>query len=106
MAIDNPILPCTGESIKPFTFTRASTISGGELNCSMPICPGGAFGENFSSSGILEDQIKIGDRIRVGSAEFLVTQPRMPASNLGSDLIVATSRNVSFRANAPDFTWP
>ena len=26
----------------------------------------GAFGENFTSDGILEDQIKIGDRIRIG----------------------------------------
>ena len=45
--------------------------------------PWGAFGENFSSEGILEDQIKIGDRIRVGSAEFMVTQPRMPCFKLG-----------------------
>jgi MOSC domain-containing protein YiiM len=44
--------------------------------------PLGAFGENFTSEGILEDQIKIGDRIRVGSAEFLVTQPRMPCYKL------------------------
>src|SRR6266576_1878805 len=45
--------------------------------------PWGAFGENFSSSGILEDQIKIGDRVRIGSAEFMVTQPRMPCFKLG-----------------------
>ena len=43
----------------------------------------GAFGENFTSEGILEDQIRIGDRIRVGSAEFMVTQPRMPCFKLG-----------------------
>jgi MOSC domain-containing protein YiiM len=45
--------------------------------------PWGAFGENFSAEGILEDQIKIGDRLRVGSAEFMVTQPRMPCYKLG-----------------------
>jgi MOSC domain-containing protein YiiM len=45
--------------------------------------PWGAFGENFTSEGILEDQTKIGDRIRVGSAEFIVTQPRMPCFKLG-----------------------
>jgi MOSC domain-containing protein YiiM len=45
--------------------------------------PWGAFGENFSSNGILEDQIKIGDRLRVRSAEFIVTQPRMPCFKLG-----------------------
>jgi MOSC domain-containing protein YiiM len=45
--------------------------------------PWGAFGENFTSEGILEDWTKIGDRIRVGSAEFMVTQPRMPCFKLG-----------------------
>jgi MOSC domain-containing protein YiiM len=43
----------------------------------------GAFGENFTSEGILEDEIKIGDRVRVGSVEFMVTQPRMPCFKLG-----------------------
>ena len=45
--------------------------------------PWGAFGENFTSDGVLEEQIRIGDRIRVGSAEFIVTQPRMPCYKLG-----------------------
>src|SRR5438874_7189785 len=45
--------------------------------------PWGAFGENFTTDGILEDQVKIGDRIQVGSAEFMVTQPRMPCYKLG-----------------------
>jgi len=45
--------------------------------------PWGAFGENFTADGILEDQIKVGDRFRVGSAELMVTQPRMPCYKLG-----------------------
>jgi MOSC domain-containing protein YiiM len=45
--------------------------------------PWGAFGENFTSEDILEDQVRIGDRLRVGSAEFMVTQPRMPCFKLG-----------------------
>jgi len=45
--------------------------------------PWGAFGENFTSEGVLESQIKIGDRIRIGSADFMVTQPRMPCFKLG-----------------------
>jgi MOSC domain-containing protein YiiM len=45
--------------------------------------PWGAFGENFTTEAILEDQIKVGDRMRVGSAEFMVTQPRMPCFKLG-----------------------
>jgi MOSC domain-containing protein YiiM len=45
--------------------------------------PWGVFGENFTSEGILEDQTRIGDRILVGSAEFMVKQPRMPCFKLG-----------------------
>jgi len=45
--------------------------------------PWGAFGENFTSQDILENQIRIGDRIRIGSADFMVTQPRMPCFKLG-----------------------
>jgi MOSC domain-containing protein YiiM len=45
--------------------------------------PWGAFGENFTTEGLLEPDIAIGDRIRVGSAEFLVTQPRVPCYKLG-----------------------
>jgi len=43
----------------------------------------GAFGENFTTEGLLEETLHIGDRLRVGSSEFLVTQPRMPCFKLG-----------------------
>ena len=44
----------------------------------------GAFGENFTTEGSLDDQaVHIGDRFRIGSAEFVVTQPRMPCFKLG-----------------------
>ena len=45
--------------------------------------PRGAFGENFTTEGLLEDRILVGDNIRIGSAEFTVTQPRMPCFKLG-----------------------
>jgi MOSC domain-containing protein YiiM len=45
--------------------------------------PWGAFGENLTTAGLLEDQVHIGDRFRAGSAEFVVTQPRMPCFKLG-----------------------
>jgi MOSC domain-containing protein YiiM len=45
--------------------------------------PWGAFGENFTTEGLLEEAVHIGDRLRVGSAEFVVTQPRMPCFKLG-----------------------
>jgi MOSC domain-containing protein YiiM len=44
--------------------------------------PWGMFGENLTTEGLLED-VRIGDRFRIGSAEFVVTQPRMPCYKLG-----------------------
>jgi MOSC domain-containing protein YiiM len=43
----------------------------------------GAFGENFTTEGLLENEIAIGDRFRIGTAEFIITQPRMPCYKLG-----------------------
>jgi MOSC domain-containing protein YiiM len=43
----------------------------------------GAFGENFTTRGLLEDRVFIGDRFRIGGAEFEVSQPRMPCYKLG-----------------------
>src|SRR3954462_3259801 len=40
--------------------------------------PWGAFGENLSVEGILEPAVRIGDVFRIGTAEMVVTQPRMP----------------------------
>jgi MOSC domain-containing protein YiiM len=45
--------------------------------------PWGSFGENFTTGGLHEDAVHIGDRLRVGSVEFVVTQPRMPCFKLG-----------------------
>jgi MOSC domain-containing protein YiiM len=45
--------------------------------------PWGSFGENLTTSGLLEDEVRIGDQLRLGSAEFVVTQPRMPCFKLG-----------------------
>jgi MOSC domain-containing protein YiiM len=45
--------------------------------------PWGAFGENLTTEGLLEEKVRIGDRLRIGTAEFVVTQPRMPCFKLG-----------------------
>src|ERR1700738_2807067 len=45
--------------------------------------PMGMFGENFTTDGLSEDSAHLGDRFSVGSAEVVVTQPRMPCYKLG-----------------------
>lgn len=42
----------------------------------------GRFGENLTTEGLREDTLGIGDRLRVGSALLMVTQPRMPCYKL------------------------
>ena len=45
--------------------------------------PMGMFGENFTTDGLSEDSVHLGDRFLVGSAEVVVTQPRLPCYKLG-----------------------
>lgn len=45
--------------------------------------PWGVFGENLTIAGVLEDEVNIGDRFRIGTAKMMVTQPRMPCYKLG-----------------------
>ncbi len=51
-------------------------LGGGEL-------PWGMFGENLTTEGLHERAVNIGDRYRIGTAEFRVTQPRSPCYKLG-----------------------
>jgi MOSC domain-containing protein YiiM len=41
------------------------------------------FGENFTTDGLLENSVHLGDRFSVGSSEVVVTQPRLPCYKLG-----------------------
>jgi MOSC domain-containing protein YiiM len=43
----------------------------------------GQFGENFTTTGLLEEEIFIGDVLRIGVARAQVTQPRSPCFKLG-----------------------
>src|SRR6266496_2461195 len=62
--------------------------------------PWGMFGENFTTTGLFETELNIGDKFRVGSAALMVTEPPMPCYKLGikfgrSDMIkkfLATER--------------
>ena len=43
----------------------------------------GQFGENFTTRGLLEDEVSIGDVFRLGASRVQVTQPRTPCFKLG-----------------------
>ncbi len=65
--------------------------------------PYGMFGENFTTEGLREETVNIGDRFRLGAAEIMVTQPRMPCYKLGikfgrADMVkrFLTSRRTGF----------
>ncbi len=45
--------------------------------------PWGMFGENFTTEGLFETDLHIGDRLRIGSAAVMVRQPRIPCYKLG-----------------------
>jgi MOSC domain-containing protein YiiM len=45
--------------------------------------PWGVFGENLTTTGLFETEVNIGDKFRIGRAEVMVTQPRMPCYKLG-----------------------
>jgi len=45
--------------------------------------PYGMFGENFTVQGLFEDTVNVGDRFRIGEAEIMATEPRLPCYKLG-----------------------
>jgi MOSC domain-containing protein YiiM len=44
--------------------------------------PWGMFGENFTTEGLFESELHIGDRLQIGNAILVVRQPRMPCYKL------------------------
>ncbi|HEY2273790.1 MAG TPA: MOSC and FAD-binding oxidoreductase domain-containing protein [Jatrophihabitantaceae bacterium] len=46
----------------------------------------GQFGENFTVDGLPDDEVCIGDRYRIGEAEFEVSQPRVTCFRVGMRL--------------------
>src|ERR1700751_325090 len=43
----------------------------------------GSFGENLTVDGLADDEVCVGDRYRIGAAEFEVTQPRVTCYRVG-----------------------
>lgn len=51
-----------------------------------PLGAAGGLGENLSSTGLLEPDVRIGDRFRLGTALIEVTQPRQPCATIEQHL--------------------
>lgn len=65
-------------------FKNSLSLEGeGERSSKREGFPYGQFGENFTTSGLLEDEVCIGDVFQIGAVRVQVTQPRSPCFKLG-----------------------
>ncbi len=63
----------------------------------------GMFGENFTITGLGDDEVCIGDRYRIGEAEFEVTQPRVTCFRVGMRLGEPDMPNLLVAHRRPGF---
>jgi ferredoxin-NADP reductase/MOSC domain-containing protein YiiM len=63
----------------------------------------GSFGENFTITGLADDEVCIGDRYRIGDAEFEVTQPRVTCFRVGLRLGEPEMPNLLVSQHRPGF---
>ncbi|MFD5572589.1 MOSC domain-containing protein [Streptomyces cadmiisoli] len=63
----------------------------------------GMFGENFTVDGLPDDDVCIGDRYRIGEAEFEVTQPRVTCYRVGLRLGEPTMASLLVAHHRPGF---
>ena len=63
----------------------------------------GNFGENFTVAGLADDEVCIGDRFRIGDAEFEVTQPRVTCFRVGLRLGVPQMASLLVSHRRPGF---
>lgn len=63
----------------------------------------GNFGENFTVSGLPDGEVCIGDRYRIGEAEFEVTQPRVTCFRVGMRLNEPRMPNLLVSQHRPGF---
>ncbi len=63
----------------------------------------GNFGENFTISGLGDDEVCIGDRYAIGEAEFEVTQPRVTCFRVGMRLGEPEMPNLLVAHHRPGF---
>ena len=75
--------PGTAASTARCSCTRSSRTGTGRASSSRNDFEYGQFGENFTVSGLADDQVCIGDRYQIGEALFEVTQPRVTCYRVG-----------------------
>ncbi|MCY4063944.1 MAG: MOSC domain-containing protein [Chloroflexi bacterium] len=63
----------------------------------------GQFGENFTTQGLLESEVCIGDTFRIGEAIVQVTQPRVPCYKLANKLGIPGFDKTFLHANRSGF---
>jgi ferredoxin-NADP reductase/MOSC domain-containing protein YiiM len=63
----------------------------------------GHFGENFTVTGLSDDEVCIGDRYQIGEAEFEVTQPRVTCFRVGLRLNEPEMPNLLVSQHRPGF---
>ena len=63
----------------------------------------GHFGENLTVTGLADDEVCIGDRYRIGTAEFEVTQPRVTCFRVGLRLNEPEMPNLLVSQHRPGF---
>jgi ferredoxin-NADP reductase/MOSC domain-containing protein YiiM len=63
----------------------------------------GHFGENFTITGLSDDEVCIGDRYQIGEAEFEVTQPRVTCFRIGLRLNEPEMPNLLVSQHRPGF---
>jgi ferredoxin-NADP reductase/MOSC domain-containing protein YiiM len=63
----------------------------------------GQFGENFTITGLSDHEVCIGDRYRIGDAEFEVTQPRVTCFRVGMRLAEPEMPNLLVSHYRPGF---
>jgi ferredoxin-NADP reductase/MOSC domain-containing protein YiiM len=63
----------------------------------------GYFGENFTVAGLSDNDVCIGDRYRIGGAEFEVTQPRVTCFRIGLRLDEPEMPNLLVAQHRPGF---
>jgi len=63
----------------------------------------GQFGENFTITGLADDQVCIGDRYQIGEALFEVTQPRVTCYRVGIRMNEARMPSLLVSSHRPGF---